>query len=87
MQTTAEIKSEIRQFIQRQFPPARQPGFSDSDSLLRPGLIDSFGVLELVGFLEQQFGVTLTDDEMLSDRFESVNSLAELVGEKLQPGS
>jgi acyl carrier protein len=86
MPTTAEVKDDIRRFLQQQFAPAREAGFSDSDSLLKPGLIDSFGVLELMTFLEQHFGVTLSDDEMLSERFESINSLAELVSEKLPTG-
>ena len=87
MPSNAEIKSDLRHFIEQQFPPARQAEFSDSDSLLRPGIVDSFGVLELMTYLEQHFGVSLSDDEMLSNRFESIDSLTELVAEKLQVGS
>jgi acyl carrier protein len=82
MKTRDEILSAIRQFVLDQFPAARKRGVGDDDSLLEQGIIDSMGVLEIVTFIESTFSVTLSDDELMSDHFESVGSIAELVHRK-----
>jgi acyl carrier protein len=46
--------------------------------------LDSMAVLELVAALEQQFGVTIDDDDVTAEVFETLGSLTELVGSKLR---
>jgi acyl carrier protein len=46
------------------------------------GVIDSTGVLELVGFLEDHFKVTVEADETIPDNFDSVNSLINYIQSK-----
>lgn len=82
-----DVKASIRQFIHKQFPVARSRGIGDHDSLLTQGIIDSLGVLEVVTFIESQFQLTVTDDELLSDHFESVSQIAELIRQKLGAGA
>ena len=82
MNTTPQ--DQIRDFILRQFPRARQTGISDSDSLIEGDIIDSMGVLEIVIFLESEFDVVLDGDEIASDTFESINTLAAFVESKLE---
>jgi acyl carrier protein len=78
-----EIQAAILEFVLTKFPAARHRGIKDTDSLLEQGIVDSMGVLEIVTFLESQFDVTLSDDELLSDHFETVASIAELVDRKM----
>lgn len=80
------IRAAIRDFILQQFPVARKTGLTDEESLLQRNLVDSLGILEVVTFLEQRFGVTLSDDELLSDHFDSIESLTSMVHSKLQCG-
>jgi acyl carrier protein len=61
--------------------------FTDDDaalpndaSLLERGIIDSTGVLEIVLFLEETFGVKIADADMLPENFDSVNSIVRFVG-------
>lgn len=85
-QTTAAPDSAqlaIREFILEKFPAARGQNVSDEDSLLEQGTVDSLGVLEIVGFIEKQFGFTLSDEEMVADHFDSIASMARFVREKL----
>jgi len=49
------------------------------DSLLANGLLDSMAILKTVTFCEEQFGITIPDQEVLPDHFESVRSIAKLV--------
>jgi acyl carrier protein len=52
-------------------------------SLLGEGIVDSTGVLELVMFVEENFGIAVEDEEISPDNFDSVNALAGYVQRKL----
>ena len=49
------------------------------DSLLAKGLLDSMSILKTVTFCEEQFGITIPDEDVLPDNFESVKAIAQLV--------
>lgn len=51
-------------------------------SLLGEGVMDSTGVLELVGFLEESFGISVDDAEMVPDNLDSVDAIAAFVARK-----
>ena len=54
---------------------------NDTD-LFQTGLIDSYGFVELVVFLEREFSIKVTDDDLVSAPFNSVNELVRYLGEK-----
>lgn len=81
--TKDALQTQLRDFIYKQFPAARNRSLSDEDLLLESGIIDSLGVLEVVTMIEQDFGVELDDDELMSDHFESIANIAALVYDKL----
>ena len=62
--TRSEIAAKVRGFITSNFYVASPDALSDEGSLLDQGLVDSTGVLEIVGFLEESLGVKVADDEM-----------------------
>ncbi len=72
-----ETRNELRAFLADHFPGAEN--LDDTESLLDSGLVDSVGILELVTFIEDHFGVIVTDDDLLGDNFESISSLAVMV--------
>ncbi len=78
-----EIRTEIRKYIAQNLLFSDN-GFeySDNDSFLEEGIIDSVGVLELVIFLEEIFGVAVADQDLTLDNFDSVDKLANFVGRK-----
>jgi acyl carrier protein len=77
------VEERIRGFILQQFPAARSRDIGTADSLLTQGIIDSLGVLEVVTFLEKEFRLTISEDELLSDHFESIAQIARLISQKL----
>jgi acyl carrier protein len=81
-----QTRESIRNFIFQQFPGTRGSNLTDDDSLLTSGAIDSMGILELVTFIESSFDVHITDDEMLSNNFESITSLSTFVTMKNSSG-
>ena len=75
-------RDRIRQFILERFPLARQNPPGDADPLLESGLVDSLGILELVNFLIEAFGITVSDEDLLPENFNSIDNLATFVGRK-----
>lgn len=56
--------------------------YDDDASLLEEGIVDSVGVLELVLFLEETFGLTVNDKDLAPDNFDSINNLANYIRRK-----
>ncbi len=81
--TRGAIEAAVRQFILQQFPAARSRDVGADDLLLTNGIIDSLGILEVVTFIEKEFQLTVADDEMLADHFESIARITDLVAQKL----
>ena len=77
-------EAEIRAFIQDNFLFREDSAeLGASESLLERGVIDSTGVLEMVAFLEQRFGIQVADAEMLPENLDSVRGLVAYVQGKL----
>lgn len=77
-----EIRRQVRDYVISSFYVADPAALPDSASLIETGVIDSTGVLELVAFLEQTFGVSVGDDEMLPENLDSIARVAAFVGRK-----
>ena len=78
------MQNEIRQFVIDNFlfgQSDRQLG--NSDSFLESGIIDSTGVLELVCFLEEQYGVSIADDDVVPENLDTVDNIVRFVARKL----
>jgi acyl carrier protein len=79
----SDMQTEIRQFVVDNFlfGQSDKP-FSNSDSFLEAGIIDSTGVLELITFIESHFGISVDDDELVPANLDSVDRLANFVQRK-----
>ncbi len=78
-----DIKSQLRQFIRTTFLRGEEADLSDEASLIRSGLLDSTDQLELVLFLESDFGITLGEDEAGVEHLDSLERIEALVTRKL----
>ena len=77
------VKDEIKQYILETFLFTNDlAALQDEESFLDRGIIDSTGILELVAFLEEQFDVTIADDELLPENLDSVSRLSRFVESK-----
>jgi len=78
------VRNDLRKFIIDNFLFGRDStGLSDDDSFLEKSLIDSSGVLELVGFLEETYGITVRDHELVPENLDSINRLIRYLDQKL----
>ena len=80
-----EIKADIRGFIENNFMMGRDPKeLTDSGSLLELNIIDSTGVLELVSFIEETYGFTIEDDELVPENLDTVDRIVNFINRKQQ---
>lgn len=79
----------IREFVFQKFPLAKRRKITDHDDLLKSGVIDSLGVLELVTLMQQEFSVTVGDEDLTPENFQTIERMAQFVARSLalQSGS
>ena len=79
---TTDIECEIRSFLVDNFLYGQSEALHDDDSLLG-GVIDSTGTIELVVFLQDRFALTVEDEDVVPENFDSVKHVAAYVAKKL----
>jgi acyl carrier protein len=81
----SNIGDEIREFIVTAFLYGQdQQNLEGGASLVRKGIVDSSGVLEIVSFLTQRFSIGIEDDEITSDNLDSIDRITSFVTAKLR---
>ena len=77
------IKESIRHFIATELAVGgANTAIADSDLLLEQGIIDSFGIMTLLSFLEEKFSVQIEGDDLTPENFSSIRTISELVDRK-----
>lgn len=77
-----EIKEKVRAFVTTNFYVPDPAALLDDASLLDQGIIDSTGVLEVISFLEDSFGLSVEDTEMLPENLDSIARISAFVARK-----
>jgi acyl carrier protein len=78
-----EHKQAIREFIIENFLFGEANGLKDDTSFLEEGIIDSTGILELVTFLEDEFSITVEDEELVPENLDSVDNVTNYLQRKM----
>lgn len=85
MRNVQETLEQVRDYVVETFLlGADESELGNEDSFLETGLIDSTGVLELIGFLEERFGVHVADEEMIPENLDSIARVARFVYGKVK---
>jgi len=84
--TQAEIREKVWAYIVENFLYMR-PNLqvAPDDSLLRSGVFDSLGVMEIIGFIEETFGIAVEQEEVTEAHFGTLNAISSYVASKLNP--
>ena len=72
-------RKQVRDFLVLNFYIAEANLLEVDTSLLDQGIIDSTGVLEVIGFIEETFGITVEDSELLPENLDSIERIAQYV--------
>jgi acyl carrier protein len=76
------IQKTFRNFIIENFLFEEDDNLKEDTSFLENGIIDSTGVLELVMFIEETYGISVEDDEIVPENLDSISKIAEYVQRK-----
>ncbi|MCC4246105.1 phosphopantetheine-binding protein [Stappia indica] len=74
---------KIRDFIEEQFLIEFDDSFPEDSDLFKEGVMDSFGYVQLIRFLEQEFDIRFTEQEMTGDVLVSLVQIRETVARKV----
>jgi acyl carrier protein len=80
--TTSSIEQRIQAFVLEKFALARKAGIGKDTPLLEKGILDSLGILDVVGFLETEFSIVVNDEELVPENFQSLGTLSAFVLKK-----
>jgi acyl carrier protein len=80
-----DIKTQTRKFVVENFLFGDDDGFKDDAGFLESGVIDSTGILELVTWIEESFGIAVPDDELLPENLGSIDNITAYLPRKIQP--
>ena len=85
MSTTQEsIRTTVLNFLQKNFVFDEKKQIADDESLIGAGIVDSTGILEMIGFLEETYGVSFLDDELIAENFDSLGRIASFMKKKIE---
>jgi acyl carrier protein len=74
---------EITEFIVANFLFGESQSLNPKASLLQTGIVDSTGVMEIVGFLEQTFGIHVEDEDLVPENLDSIDNISRYLSRKL----
>ncbi|MEW8505322.1 MAG: acyl carrier protein [Candidatus Thiodiazotropha sp.] len=81
MSTEATIRNYI---LENYLFTDDQSALNSTDSFLDKGILDSTGILEVIYFLEDEFGIKVEDTEMVPENLDSVNNIVSFIAKKRQ---
>lgn len=79
------IANELRCFIVDNYLYGQADGWLTEDtSFLESAILDSTGILELIGFIQERFRIRLEDEEIIPDNFDSIRKVTSFLTTKLE---
>ena len=76
----AEVAQGIEAFVRKSFAVSdSDPNFGTQTDLFDGGYVDSVGLAEMLGFIEEHFGVSVPDEELLGEEFASIDGITRTV--------
>lgn len=78
--STIESKARIAAYLARFFPGH---DLSEDEDIFSLGFVTSMFAMQLVTFVEHEFGVTIENEDLELNNFRSINAITGLVGQKL----
>jgi acyl carrier protein len=78
-----DLKAKIIEYIREEYLEDESMELKDDTPLISSGIVDSFSMVSLKMYLEEELGIKMTDEEASTEAFDSVNSILVLVNKKL----
>jgi acyl carrier protein len=79
----SELNDKIKEFIITEVnPELGLQSLADDEPLIESGIVDSLGVLKIMSFLDEAFGVDLSSEEIKLENFRDVRTICDLVAKQ-----
>ena len=76
----SELNAKLKEFIMTEISPdLNLAQLDDNEPLIESGIIDSLGVLKIMAFLDEEFGIDLSAEQIKLENFKNVTSICSLV--------
>jgi acyl carrier protein len=76
----------VRHFVVENFLFGEGESLKEDTSFLEMGIIDSTGILELVFFIEETYGIKIEDDELVPENLDNLRNITQFLEKKLNTG-
>ena len=84
----ADTKKQLRDYIVENFLFGdTETEFTDNDSFMEKGIIDSTGILEVITYIEENYEIKIEDDELIPENLDSISNIVNFIDRKLKEGS
>ncbi len=77
------VQEKISEFIIDKFDIGDDPDFNNDVHLFNEGFVDSFGAVEIIHFIEEEYGIEITQRDITLYPMNTVNEIAEVVESKI----
>jgi acyl carrier protein len=84
MLSDQQIKSSITSFIRTELIYEDDQDFDDHTNLIERGIVDSMSLVRLIGFIEEEYGIPVQDEDIVPEHFSSLTKIATFVTERLK---
>jgi acyl carrier protein len=81
-----DYKTPLIEFIKQDILHGRNVPLDDEQDLLSAGVLDSLGILRVVAFLEERFGVRVPDEDVVFENFQSIRAMTDYVTQQKAVG-
>ncbi len=84
---TGSSREAVRHFVRSSLVKRQEDrNVGDGDNLIVKGILDSLGIMKLVNFVEEGFRLTVKDEDVVPENFESIEAIASYVDRSLSRG-
>ena len=77
-----DLKGILSTFIIDEIINEKSTLLKDNEQLIEAGIIDSFGIIKLISFIEKQFEIKLDNDDLMPNNFENIRSISNMISRK-----
>ena len=81
-ETKLSITNDLLDFINETFPFMMDDSLNENSKIFELGIIDSFGILELLSFIEKSYCISVDEEDVIDNNFASITSIVEYLENK-----
>ena len=81
MSNNSSVKNKVESYIHKSVHVDKEK-IKDDSLIFKEGYFDSMGFIMLIAYLEEEFAIKTSDDDLVEENFESINAITNFIGRK-----